>query len=356
MPDLNTMPETKPKLVPPEYLAIFGPPALLRNEDPARYYALMDALVTEKQPKGMSDWLWVKGACDNTWHSWRLRRFADLELEHRRKRYHEIRLSREPVRQRCASCTQPCEFCDGESGDCTKSCKAPCEQCPQEYPDAPVEAWIDEEESATLYMATIMETRPIYAQIAGSERGRDRNLWELDRRRGAFSRNGKLKLATPPAAPENPSGNPAGMHGAAESAANAWASPSAARENAAEGGASPPAVPASAADVSKSTSAETESISLTSALEGVAANREGTWSGGENVSCGQASAIAVRNDASGPRAGPTTATEVVLTALANPKVTLGDIVDAAERAGVLQEHASALQEALPENTEEKKAA
>jgi hypothetical protein len=76
-------------LVPPDVLALFGEPPLLRGEDDRVYYTLMEEFIRLVEPKDVIEWWWVKDMTDHTWEIRRLRRFKALFVEIRRDGLHE---------------------------------------------------------------------------------------------------------------------------------------------------------------------------------------------------------------------------------------------------------------------------
>jgi hypothetical protein len=90
-------------LVPAEVQALFGDPPLLRGEDDALYYTLMDHFTKLVEPMDIIEWCWVKDMTDHTWEIRRLRRFKVLFVELQRDQTQGIRDMRHLIEKQDSS-------------------------------------------------------------------------------------------------------------------------------------------------------------------------------------------------------------------------------------------------------------
>jgi hypothetical protein len=75
--DPNALVET---LAPTDVRDLLGKPAMLANEDPSDYDALLDALASEVKPRDLIERLWVKDIADLTWEILRYRRIKAARI------------------------------------------------------------------------------------------------------------------------------------------------------------------------------------------------------------------------------------------------------------------------------------
>lgn len=71
---------TAEPLIPDEVNSLFDQRPLIKGEQAEDYEQLLAGLIAEVDPKGMTEWVWVKDLADNIWESLRLRRIKATSI------------------------------------------------------------------------------------------------------------------------------------------------------------------------------------------------------------------------------------------------------------------------------------
>ncbi len=71
---------TAEPLIPDEMNSLFDQRPLIKGEQAEDYEQLLAGLIAEVDPKGMTEWVWVKDLADNIWESLRLRRIKATSI------------------------------------------------------------------------------------------------------------------------------------------------------------------------------------------------------------------------------------------------------------------------------------